>query len=154
MSQEPKPADLVAPCGMNCAICKAYIALTHDVPRARGKVTYCAGCKPRAKNCYIKRNCKKLTHNEIQFCFECNDMPCKNLSHLDKRYRERYAMSMVENQKTLKNKGIDGFLKNQAEKYRCPSCGDMVCVHDHKCYGCGKKFVTEITKEQSLNKTK
>jgi predicted RNA-binding Zn-ribbon protein involved in translation (DUF1610 family) len=62
-------------------------------------------------------------------------------------------MSMVENQKMLKAKGMDEFLKNQAEKYCCPSCGDMVCVHDRKCYGCGKKIVNNETKEKSLNKT-
>ena len=33
------------------------------------------------------------------------------LARLDKRYRERYGMSMVENQKTLKEKGMDEFLK-------------------------------------------
>ena len=130
-------AEHIAPCGMNCGICKGYLAYTHGVPRQRGRVTYCAGCLPRAKNCYIKRNCKKLTHNEIKFCSECGEMPCKNLAHLDARYRERYSMSMVENLKTMKNQGMDGFLKSQEEKYRCPNCGDVVCVHDGKCYSCG-----------------
>ena len=139
MSQEPKNIELIAPCGMNCAICKGYIAFTHGVPRVKGKVTYCAGCLPRAKNCYIKRNCKKLTHHEIQFCYECDEMPCKNLAHLDARYRERYNMSMVENQKILKTKGMDEFLKIQAEKYRCRSCGDMVCVHDRNAMVAVKK---------------
>jgi predicted RNA-binding Zn-ribbon protein involved in translation (DUF1610 family) len=64
-------------------------------------------------------------------------MPCENLSHLDKRYRERYDMSMVENIKTIKAKGMTEFLAEQAEKYRCPNCGEVVCVHDGKCYSCG-----------------
>jgi rubrerythrin len=46
-------------------------------------------------------------------------------------------MSMVENLKLLKAKGMDEFLVSQAEKHRCPSCGDVVCVHDGKCYSCG-----------------
>jgi rubrerythrin len=66
-------------------------------------------------------------------------MPCKNLAHLDKRYREHYGMSMVENQKTLKTKGMEEFLKSQTEKYRCPTCGDVVSVHDNKCYSCDFK---------------
>ena len=137
MANSKFPAELVAPCGMNCAICRAYIACTHGIPRVRGKITYCAGCVPRAKNCYIKRNCKKLTKHEIPSCSECTTMPCEKLEHLDKRYRERYGMSMVENLKLLKAKGMDEFLKNQAEKYTCPSCGDVVCVHDARCYSCG-----------------
>lgn len=136
MSLKPSP-EFVAPCSMNCAICKGYLAYTHGIPRQKGKVTYCAGCKPRAKNCYIKRNCKKLTHHEIKSCSECVDMPCKNLSHLDQRYCERYGMSMVENLKMLKAEGMGVFLKEQAERFRCPSCGGVVCVHDGKCYDCG-----------------
>jgi uncharacterized protein DUF3795 len=137
MSTEPFAPELVAPCGMNCGICKGYLAYTHGVPRMRGKVSYCAGCQPRAKNCYIKRGCKKLTHHEIKSCSECETMPCEKLSNLDKRYRERYGMSMVENLKMLKAKGMDGFLKNQARTHRCPICGDVICVHDEKCYSCG-----------------
>ena len=136
-SERPFTPELIAPCGMNCGVCKGYLAYTHGVPRVRGKVTYCAGCQPRAKNCYIKRNCKKLTRREIQSCSECDTMPCEKLAHLDERYRTRYGMSMVENLKVLKAKGMDGFLKEQAERFRCPSCGGVVSVHDGKCYGCG-----------------
>ena len=60
-------------------------------------------------------------------------MPCRTLDHLDRRYRERYDMSMVENLKELKAKGMEEFLKNQEERHRCPNCGDVVCVHDGKC---------------------
>jgi hypothetical protein len=132
-------AELIAPCGINCALCRAYIAFTHGIPRQRGKVTHCAGCLPRAKNCFIKRKCSRLSKHEIQYCFECNEMPCKNLDRLDRRYRERYGVSMVENLKMLKDKGIDEFLKSQEERHRCPNCGDVVCVHDAKCYSCGHK---------------
>ena len=131
--------ELIAPCGMNCVICRAYIAYTHGISRVRGKVSYCVGCVPRAKNCYIKRGCKKLYKHEIHSCSECNIMPCEKLEHLDKRYRERYGMSMVENLKFIKSKGMDEFLKSQAQKYTCPKCGDIVCVHDAKCFTCGYK---------------
>ncbi len=139
--------DQIAPCGMNCGLCRAYLAYTHGVPRQRGKVSHCPGCRPRdagasdyPKNCYIKRGCKQLSNHQIQSCSQCMEtMPCKNLIRLDKRYRERYGMSMVENSREIKAKGMDEFLKNQAEKYRCPRCGDVICVHDGKCYGCNNK---------------
>jgi hypothetical protein len=44
---------------------------------------------------------------------------------------------MVENLKEMKTKGKDEFLKSQTEKYRCPSCGGVIFVHDGKCYSCG-----------------
>ncbi|MGD0450087.1 MAG: DUF3795 domain-containing protein [Candidatus Bathyarchaeia archaeon] len=130
-------SELVSPCGMNCALCRAYIAYTRGIPRVRGKVNYCAGCLPRAKNCYIKRGCKKLSKHQLQSCSGCDTMPCEKLAHLDKRYRERYGMSMIENLKLIKAKGMAEFLKSQAEKYTCPDCGDVVCVHDSKCLACG-----------------
>jgi len=58
-------------------------------------------------------------------------MACKKLAHLDKRYRERYDMSIVENLKMLKEKGMYEFLRDQAEKYFGPNCGTgVLCVHD------------------------
>lgn len=130
--------ELIAPCGMNCALCKAYNAYSHGIPAQKGKVTLCAGCLPRAKNCYIKRGCQKLTKHQIQTCHECTVMPCKHLDHLDSRYRERYGVSMVENLKMLKTEGMNEFLKNQQEKHRCSKCGGVICVHDGKCYSCGQ----------------
>ncbi|MBM4400734.1 MAG: DUF3795 domain-containing protein, partial [Crenarchaeota archaeon] len=84
---------LITPCGMNCGICKAYLAYSRGVPEQRGKVTHCAGCRPRNKSCFIKRGCKKLVKNEVKFCFECESMPCENLDRLDRRYRKHYDMS-------------------------------------------------------------
>jgi hypothetical protein len=137
MAQNSFSPDFVAPCGMNCGICKAYLAYIHGTPRVRGKVTYCAGCVHRGKNCYIKRGCPKLRKHELENCSQCDEMPCKNLTHLDKRYSERYNMSMVENLKEINAKGMETFLEGQREKYRCPGCGGTVSVHDRKCYSCG-----------------
>ncbi|MCX6642616.1 MAG: hypothetical protein NTV15_04430 [Candidatus Bathyarchaeota archaeon] len=64
-------------------------------------------------------------------------MPCKELAKLDEIYRARYCMSVVENQKIIREKGMDAFLNCQAEKYKCPNCGDVVSVHDGICYACG-----------------
>jgi len=66
-------------------------------------------------------------------------MPCKKLTKIDEFYRARYGMSMVENQKMIKEKGMAEFLRSQAEKYRCSHCGDVVSVHDGKCYACGSQ---------------
>ena len=130
--------ELVAPCGMNCGICKNFLAYSRGVPEKKGKLSHCSGCLPRNRNCYVKRGCKKLRRNEIKSCYECDDIPCENLDRLDRRYRSRYDMSMVENLREIKEKGMKKFLENQEEKYTCPECGDVVSVHDGKCYTCTK----------------
>jgi hypothetical protein len=130
--------DLVAPCGMNCGVCKSYLAYSRGVPKKKGKVSHCSGCRARDKNCaFIKRDCPQKVGRQLRFCYECSNLPCKELTKLDEMYRSRYGMSMVENQKIMRDKGIDEFLRSQVEKYRCPSCGDVVSVHDGKCYACG-----------------
>jgi hypothetical protein len=131
-------AELIAPCGINCGVCKAYLAYSRGVPKKKGQVSHCTGCQVRDKQCaFIKKDCEKLRKKQIRFCYQCTDMPCDHLAKLDKHYMARYGLSMVENLKILKEKGVEAFLKGQAEKYRCPSCGDVVSVHDGKCYKCG-----------------
>jgi len=47
-------------------------------------------------------------------------MPCKHPLHLDKRYHEQYGMSMVENIKELKTKGMEAFLEGPATEVSMP----------------------------------
>jgi hypothetical protein len=136
--------ELIAPCGINCGICSAYLALTSDI-RSRGiKLTYCAGCRPRRKNCaFIKKRCDRLQDNRVQYCYECEDFPCRNLKHIDKRYREYYRMSMIANLEYIRKNGMERFLKKEAEKWRCPECGGVICCHNDICYSCGLEKLRE-----------
>jgi hypothetical protein len=144
--------DLIAPCGINCGVCRAYLAYSRGAPKKKGQVTHCQGCVARNKNCaFIKKRCEKIRKKQIRFCYQCQDMPCRRLAHLDERYRLRYSMSLVENQKMIQKKGVEQFLESQAEKYRCPNCGDVVSMHDNKCYACGyqgQKPIQKVGKAQ------
>jgi hypothetical protein len=127
--------ELIAPCGMNCGICRAY--LDHSKTKVRGKATHCVGCRPRSKKCaFLKGNCPDLREGRIEFCFQCSKFPCDRLLHLDERYRTRYGMSMIENLEMIKANGIEAFLKNEEKRWSCQKCGGAICVHDRKCYAC------------------
>jgi hypothetical protein len=129
---------LIAPCGMNCAICSAYLAWKYDLKKQGIMRNYCAGCRPRGKNCaFMKKACEKLGNGLLNYCFECADFPCRRLKALDKRYRTKYHMSMIENLVFIKEQGIPGFLKKEAEKWRCPECGETICCHNGICFNCG-----------------
>ena len=82
----------------------------------------------RLIKCGIKL-CKKR-HGE--YCFQCPEFPCERLKRLDKRYREKYAMSEIENLKTIKEKGIEPFMKSEDEKW--VTAEGVFCVHDKKRY--------------------
>jgi hypothetical protein len=99
---------------MNCGICKAYLAYSRGVPYKKGEVPHCSGCLVRDKNCaFIKRDCEKTRKKQVRFCHQCPDMPCNHLAKLDELYRSRYGMSMVENQKMIREKGMDEFLQGE-----------------------------------------
>ena len=124
----------IAPCGMNCALCIGYFGYT--ISGGKRKVR-CTGCITVDKNCaFIKKSCKKLTKKEISYCYECDGFPCERLKKLDKRYRKRFDMSMIENLEFIRDNGMEKFLKQQEKKYECPDCGELICVHDKKCYNC------------------
>jgi len=121
---------LIAPCGMNCGICMAYLKEKNKCPGCRiedtKKLISRTGCK-------IK-NCHYLLKKKAKFCFECKEFFCDRLKHMDKRYRTRYKMSMIENLENIKRLGINKFIKNEKERWTCPECGGTICVHNRKCY--------------------
>jgi len=134
MGEKIKDANLIAPCGMDCRICLGYFGYTVSGKKREIK---CTGCRPRHKSCaFVKKGCEKLTKNQIDFCYECEDFPCDKLQKLDDRYKQKYNMSMIENLKYIKDKGMKEFLKLQDKKYRCPKCGEFICVHNNICYNC------------------
>ena len=53
---------------------------------------------------------------QVKYCYECQEFPCRNLQHIDKRYRANYRMSMIENLEYIRDRGIAAFLDKEAEK--------------------------------------
>lgn len=129
--------DLIAPCGMNCSLCVNYQFREKDLNRLGFHKTYCPGCIPRGKNCtFMAGSCDLIGKEQIRFCHMCGDYPCRRLKDLDKRYRTKYHMSMVGNLDSIKAHGMENFLREQEEKWRCPTCGGTVCCHNGLCLEC------------------
>lgn len=129
--------ELVAPCGMNCNICAAYLAYTHDLKAKGLRMMYCTGCRPRDKPCaFLKKQCSTLRNGEVMYCYECPTFPCDRLSAIDRRYRTQFRMSEVENLHRIRDGGIGPFLKAEEEKWRCPVCGGVVSCHNGLCFDC------------------
>ncbi len=129
--------QLIAPCGMNCNLCVSYLAGKYDLNKKGIRRVYCAGCLPRGKHClHMASHCDLLGKGLVRFCFECDSFPCKRLKALDKRYRTKYHLSMIDNLKMIRDHGIDAFLKKEEEKWNCPTCGNPVCCHIGLCLQC------------------
>jgi hypothetical protein len=129
--------ELIAPCGMNCGICRYYYREKNQCPGCR------ADDKDKLRGCRecIIVNCDEVKKNKSGLCFECSKIPCKRLKNLDKRYRSKYHMSMLENLDFIKEKGMKSFLKKEHQKWTCPKCGKIVTCHGGMCLSCGfEKF--------------
>ncbi len=125
-------ASGIAPCGMNCRLCRAYVRDRRPCPGCRGddslKSKVCISCP-------IK-NCEKILNADVKYCFTCDGFPCARLNHLDKRYRTRYGMSMIDNLEIIKRFGLKHFLRREKKRWTCPACGAIICVHNPQCLSC------------------
>jgi len=124
---------LIAPCGMNCALCIGY----------QRKKNQCSGCNhggrstPGSCNRCSIVNCELRKQTKSGFCYECPKYPCARMKQLDKRYRTKYRMSMLDNLEYIKIHGLDAFVRYEKKRWTCEKCGNLVSVHRLVCQYCG-----------------
>ncbi len=133
-------ADMIAPCGLDCSLCR----LAHD------KDHPCAGCngpnenKPRfcAELCGIVI-CEKRRNNGYEYCDECPEFPCEDVMEKESRYTTAYPLyeSPLNNIRLIREIGMDAFLEKQRSEWTCKECGGPVCVQTGICRDCGRKYV-------------
>lgn len=128
-------ATMIAPCGMNCSLCMAYQREKNHCPGCRGqdegKMKSCLSC--------IITKCEKRVGKDADFCYVCDIFPCTRIKNLDKRYRTKYNMSMLENIGYIEENGIDAFVKKEKKRWACDTCDGYICVHKGVCMACGTK---------------
>ena len=120
---------LIAPCGMNCGICVGHLREKNKCPGCRKTDAYESSY---GRKCII-RSCQIRKENNWKFCSDkCKTFPCQRLKNLDKRYRNKYGMSMIDNLEFIQDKGIREFIKK--EKKRWQRGNKIICVHNKKLY--------------------
>lgn len=116
---------LIAPCGMNCGVCRAYLRSKNP----------CHGCGASEQDLPKSRaNCRMrlCAERSDRFCCDCAGFPCDRLRLMDRRYRVRYGMSEVENLEFIRENGLEEFLAR--ERALWISDRGVLCVHDRKYY--------------------
>ena len=127
--KNPFRTTLVAPCGMNCAICTAFL-------REKNR---CGGCYSPDRKC--SRNCTIFSCPQVRgrYRHPCDEYPCRRLRLLDKRYQTRYHMSMIGNLEAIREHGIRYFVRTERERWTCTACGGTIDVHHGRCASCGRE---------------
>ena len=124
---------IIAPCGFNCSLCRAYIRERQPCPGCRqGDINKSHSCL----TCVIS-NCKERAADGHEFCFSCAKYPCADLLHIDERYRTKYGVSFIDNQERIRKVGVKKFVAEEIKKWACPECGTRLCVHQPQCVNCG-----------------
>jgi hypothetical protein len=125
--------ELIAPCGMDCGLCIGHL---REKRRCEGCNSEDAGKPTQCVECRIK-NCPEREANGGGYCFECGAFPCVRLRRLDKRYRAKYGMSMIENLELIREAGVEGLVAAERVRWKCSACGGVICVHRADCIYCG-----------------
>jgi hypothetical protein len=130
-AQNPFRTILIAPCGMDCAICTAFLR----------KKNRCGGCYAPDRKC--SKNCTVFACKMVRgrYHHDCGGFPCQRLKQLDARYRAKYHMSMLENLAAIRKLGIRAFVKSERERWTCKTCGGTIDIHHYRCSVCGKQPV-------------
>ncbi len=96
--------NLLAPCGMNCLVC--YVHLREKKP--------CRGCRAmdgsQPGHCRVCKIKTCAAEREVAFCSDCPDFPCVVIRRLDRSYRQRYAVSLVEDARRRQVLGVEACL--------------------------------------------
>jgi len=145
-TSHPNSEDLIAPCGMNCAICSRYLAYVNQLKRSQ-----CRGCRPGQIKCtYLFTKCTGLNHvsnGKTGFCFDCDQYPCRHIKRMDNRYRKNYNMSIRNNLEFIQKEGLVKFLEDQTRRYQCTKCGGLISIHNRKCFKCDT--ITRLVEKQT-----
>ncbi len=132
---------LIAPCGMNCGLCMAYLREKKHCPGCKGDDAQKSSIS--CVRCGIK-NCESLKDIKSGLCVDCAQFPCARIKHIDKRYRTKYGMSMIENLETIQSLGMNVFVKKERVRWTCSKCGGILCVHKGTCVNCGKAYKRKL----------
>ena len=136
-------AETIAPCGLDCALCKRALAETDPCPGCHGpdehKPDFCAN------RCGIIL-CRKRRENGYEFCDECPDYPCADVLEKETRYTSKYPLyeSPGKNLRDIRALGMEKFLENERKQWTCAECGHIVAVHTGVCSGCGKQYGAQV----------
>jgi hypothetical protein len=142
----PIADKLIAPCGINCAVCSRHLAYRNNLTHSQ-----CIGCRPGNRKCtYLFAKCAGTNNTatgDRGFCYECEHYPCDHLNRVDARYRKNYPISIIENLEYINRFGLRQFIEKQYEKHHCSRCGGLISIHNRKCFACDK--VTRLVEKHN-----
>jgi len=117
-------ANMIAPCGLDCSLCKRALAAENPCPGCLGpdenKPEFCA------RKCGIIL-CRKRKENGYTYCDECPDYPCEDVLEKETRYTSQYPLyeSPGKNLRDIREGGKSAEQGNPGKGNRLPRADDL-----------------------------
>ena len=126
--------NMFAPCGIDCMACYKHCNSSNP----------CNGCFMESKikkrichNCRIKA-C--ILNKSIQYCYECNQFPCKLIKKLNNKYAKQYDVDLINNSISVRDDGFESFLKMDYRWWHHEKCGGILSMQEGFCSECQTKI--------------
>ncbi len=142
--------ELLAPCGLYCGACGAYIATRDDNDRLRAGMAKVFGCAPEEIDCQGCQSEVRYAHCQtcairacagekgFEGCYQCGDFPCEHIEALGARFPHTVAHQVI--MRTIpqwRELGTEAWVATEEARYTCPSCGQGLMRGGTRCPGCG-----------------
>lgn len=128
-------------CGLYCGACCSMI--THEKQRGDNSALQCVtddkelpceGCRAQyQQNCEFVR-CNKAHGTES--CAFCPEFPCEMLVKFQNDEWEHHQ-KVLDNLRRIREIGVEAWLAEQKEYWKCPACGFRTQWYQKKCTNCG-----------------
>ena len=119
--------------------------LRKNIPTPKIDAIICYGCKSdtvfvNCSKCFIRKCAKNKM--QVETCFRCAKFPCARFriySFIRKLMQRRlpHLRSVHANQTCIQDKGIEEWLSEQEEQWKCPKCGTAFTWYGKVCASCG-----------------
>jgi hypothetical protein len=137
MKEKKNMRHLIAPCGIDCGICEAYLCAENrpifdylvslGIPEDK---LPCTGCRNMKGACpVIAKPCATFNCVEahgVEYCFECGEFPCGKLHPAADRGDKLPHNLKIFNLCTIRRDGVEGFVKKSADIKKKYFKGKMV----------------------------
>ncbi|AXV37294.1 MAG: hypothetical protein CIT01_03310 [Methanobacterium sp. BRmetb2] len=129
--------DEAAPCGVFCGACPSYkkscLGCGSDDRKQKRKSKW--GCKIR-KCCFEDKN--------LNLCIDCDEFPCALIEKLKNSYpgeaRFKYRHEIYDNLKKIREIGVENWVEDQKNRFKCPKCNGPILWYKYKCKECGYEY--------------
>ncbi len=123
-------------CGLFCGACPLLLA-----GKAGGGPNPCHGCKSDHPAGHCTTCAIKVCAEEkgFSFCYECSELgDCTKMREFMADPKWPYHQAVLSNFEAMQRNGLEKWLAEQDERWRCPSCHAPHSWWDETCSACGR----------------